>query len=79
MAAVSITGTTGCFTFRATFFTVARLGLALATGRFAAADFAILRGLLRLAEFPLRSFACFGSFDCFLRFGMIGPAGWCFP
>ena len=58
------------------FFTVARLGLALATFRFVAfalADFATLRALPRLAEFPLRSFARFCTFDRFLRLAMIAP------
>jgi hypothetical protein len=32
-----------------------------------------LRGLPRLAEFPLRSFARFCTFDCFLRLAMIAP------
>ena len=52
---VSTTGAAGCFTFRATFFTGARLALALA------AVFAALRGL------PLRSFARLCTFDPFLR------------
>jgi hypothetical protein len=69
-ATVSTTGTTGCFTFRVAFFTGVRLGLALATVR--------LRALPRLAEFPLRSFARFCTFDCFLRLAMIAPASvWC--
>jgi hypothetical protein len=68
-ATVSTTGATGCFTFRATFFTVARLGLAVA---FAA--LVTLRALPRLAEFPLRSFARFCTFDAFLRLAMIRPA-----
>ena len=72
-AAVSTAGATGCLIRRATFFTDAGLGLALAIVRFAAADFATLRGLPRLAEFPLRSFARFGSFDPFLRLAMINP------
>jgi hypothetical protein len=63
---------TGCFTFRAAFFTGARLGLALATGRFVAfAAVAALRALPRLAE--LRSFARFCTFDAFLRLAMIAP------
>jgi hypothetical protein len=74
-ATVSTAGPTGKRPFRATFFAGARLGLA----RFAGPDFATLRGLPRLAEFPLRSLARFGSFDCFLRLAMIDPAGWCFP
>src|SRR5215468_9026477 len=74
-AAVSTTGATGCFTFRAVFFTGAGLGLALATVRFAA--LATLRALLRLAEFPRRSLARLCTFDPFLRLAMIGPLpGW---
>ena len=63
--------------FRATFFTGARLGLPV---RFVAfADFASLRALPRLAEFARRSFARFRTFDCFLRLAMIDPpwSGWC--
>jgi hypothetical protein len=72
-ATVSTTGARGGFTFRATFFTGAGLGLALATVRFAAfAALPTLRALPRLAEFPLRSFArC--TFDPFLRLAMIDP------
>jgi hypothetical protein len=66
-ATVSTAGATGSFTSRSGFFTAALLGLALATVRFVAADFAALRGLPRLAEFPFRSFARFGSFDCSAR------------
>jgi hypothetical protein len=62
-ATVSTAATTGCFTFRAAFFTGACL--ALATVRFAA--FATLRGLPRLADFPLGSFPRFWTFDAFLR------------
>ena len=73
-ATVSTAGATGCFTRRAAFFTGAGLGLALATVRFVAfADFATLRALPRLAEFPLRSFARFCTFDAFLRLAMIAP------
>jgi hypothetical protein len=67
----------GCFNFRAAFFTGTRFGLALAIVRFAAADFVALRGLPRLAEFPLRTFARFCTFDFFLCLAMIAPAGWC--
>ena len=75
-ATVSTAGPTGNRPVRATFFAGARLGFA----RFVAADLATLRGLPRLAEFPLRSFARFGSFDdCFLRLAMIDPAGWYLP
>ena len=59
----------GCLIRRAAFFTGARLGLALATARFAA--FATLRALLRLAEFALRSLARLCIFDPFLRLAMI--------
>ena len=49
-ATVSTTGATGCFTFRAAFFTGAGLGLALATVRFVAfAALDTLRALPRLA------------------------------
>ena len=67
-ATVSTSGAIGCFTFRASFFTGARLGLglALATARFAV--LATLRALLRLAEFALRSLARLCAFDPFLRF-----------
>jgi hypothetical protein len=65
---------TGCFTFRAAFFTGARLGFALATVRFVAfAALAALRALPRLAE--LRSFDRFCTFDAFLRLAMIDPPG----
>ena len=71
-ATVSTAATMGCLIRRAAFFTGARLGLALATARFAAfATFATLRALLRLAEFALRSFARPCTFDPFLRFAMI--------
>jgi hypothetical protein len=75
-ATVSITGVTGCFTFRAAFFTGAGLGLALATVRFAFAALDTLGGLPRLAEFPFRSFARFCTFDAFLRLAMIDPLVW---
>jgi hypothetical protein len=74
-ATVSTTGVTGCFTFRATFFTGARFGLALATVFARAA----LRALPRLAEFARRSLARLCTFDPFLRLAMIRPGpGWCF-
>jgi hypothetical protein len=57
--------------FRAGFFTGARLGFALATVRFLVAAFATLRDLPRLAELALRSFARFCAFDPFLRLAMI--------
>jgi hypothetical protein len=79
-ATVSTTGVTGCFTFRAAFFTGAGLGLglALAIVRFVGfAALAALRALLRLAEFPLRNFARFCTFDAFLRLAMIDPPGCC--
>ena len=70
-ATVSTAGATGCFTFRAVFFTGAGFGLAV---RFVAfADFAALRALPRLAEFTLRSFPRFCTFDPFLRLAMIDP------
>jgi len=73
VATVSTTGATGCFirSFRAAFFTGARLGLGLATVRGAA--LAPLRALPHLAEFPLRSFARLGTFDPFLRLAVIDP------
>jgi hypothetical protein len=55
----------------AAFFDGLGLGFAFATVRFAA--FATLRALPRLAEFPLRSFPPFCTFDCFLRLAMIAP------
>jgi hypothetical protein len=67
-ATVSTTGVTGWFTFRAAFFAGVRLGFALATVCFAGAA---LRALPRLAEFPLRNFARFCTFDAFLRLAMI--------
>jgi hypothetical protein len=66
-ATVSTTGATGCCTFRAAFFTGARLALA------AAFACAALRALPRLAEFALRSFARFCTFDPFLRLAVIPP------
>src|SRR6516165_9803133 len=71
---VSTTGATGCFTFRTAFFTDARLGLALATTRFAV--LATLRALPRLAEVALRSLARLCTFDPFLRLAMIDPLDW---
>jgi hypothetical protein len=66
-AAVSTTEATGCFTFRAAFFTGARLGLVFATERFVAfAALDTLRSLPRLAGVPFRS-----TFDAFLRLAMI--------
>jgi hypothetical protein len=66
-------------TFRVAFCAGARFGLALVTVRFAAFALAALRALPRLAEFPLRSFARFCTFDPFLRFAMIDPRfGWYF-
>jgi hypothetical protein len=72
-ATVSTTGAAGCFTFRAAFFAGALFGLALATVRFAAFVRADLRAFPREAEFPLRSFPCFCTFDPFLRLAMIAP------
>jgi hypothetical protein len=74
---VSTTRADGRTPFRAAFFTAACLGLALATVRFVAfAALDTLRALPRLAEFPLRSFACFCAFDAFLRLAMIDPLVW---
>jgi hypothetical protein len=75
-ATVSTAGATGCFTFRAAFFTVARLGLALATVRFVAfplADLDTLRALPRVADFLLGSFPRFCTFDRFLRLATVDP------
>jgi hypothetical protein len=72
---VSTTGVTGCFTFRAAFFTGAGLGLALATVRFGDFARADLLPLPRLADFPLGSFPRFCTFDAFLRLAMIAPFG----
>ncbi len=74
-ATVSTIGATGCFAFRAAFFTGVRLGLALATV-FACAALDALRGLPRLAELPLRSLARFCTFDPLLRLAMIDPLAW---
>ena len=70
---VSITGVAGCFTFGAALFPSPRLGLDLATLRFAV--WATFRALLRLAEFPLRSLARLCTFDFFLRLAILAP-GW---
>jgi hypothetical protein len=81
-ATVSTTGAIGCFIRRASFrnfFTVARLGLALATVRFVAADFDTLRALPRVAEFLFGSFLRFCALDCFLRLAMISPRAGCCP
>ena len=66
IATVSTTGATGGFTFRAAFFTGARLDLALAAVRSAALD--TLRALGRAVAAFL-----FCAFDCFLRLAMIAP------
>ena len=69
---VSTTRADGGTSLCAGFFTVARLGLALATVRFVAfalADLDALRALPRLAD--LRSFARFCTFDRFLGLAMI--------
>jgi hypothetical protein len=73
IATASTTGATGRFTFRAAFFTDARLGLALATVRFVAFALDTLRALPRVAEFPLGSFPRFCTFARFLRLAMIAP------
>jgi hypothetical protein len=74
-ATVSTAEVTGRFTFRAAFFTGARLGLALATVRFVAfpfAAFVTLRALARVADdFP--RFARFCTPDRFLGLAMIDP------
>jgi hypothetical protein len=75
-ATVSTTGVTGCFTFCAAFFTGAGLGLALATVRlvaFARADFATLRALPRVVDFPFDSFPRLCAFARFLLLAMIRP------
>ena len=77
-AAVSITGVTGCFTFRATFFTGAGFGLAFAAVGFVAfATFDGLRALPRtVAAFLFCALFC--AFDTFLRLAMIdslSPSG----
>ena len=77
-ATVSTVGATGCFIRCTAFFTGTGLGFALAAVRFVAfADFAILRALPRLAEFPLRSLARFCTFDRVLRLAMIDPRSGC--
>src|SRR6516165_3038426 len=63
---VSTTGATGGFTFRAAFFTGARLDLALAAVRSAAL------GTLRALPRTVAAFL-FCAFDCFLRLAMIRP------
>jgi hypothetical protein len=70
-ATVSTTGATGCFTFRATFFTGAGLGLAFAVVGFVA--FAAFDGLRALPR-AVAAFLCC-AFDCFLRLAMIDPLG----
>jgi hypothetical protein len=73
-ATVSIAGAADGFTFRAAFFTGAGLGLAVAAVRFVAfAALDTLRALPRAADFALRSFARFCTFDAFLRLAMIAP------
>jgi len=76
---VSTTRADGGTSLCAGFFTVARLGLALATVRFVAfalPDLDALRALPRLAD--LRSFARFCTFDRFLGLAMIAiPPSWC--
>jgi hypothetical protein len=70
-ATTSTTGVTGCFTFRAAFFTGVGLDFALATVRFAA--LATLRALPRLAVFPFGSFPRFCTFARFLPLAMTRP------
>ena len=74
---VSITGVAGCFTFRAARFASPRLGLDLATRRFAV--LATFRALVRLAEYPLRSLARLCTFDFFLRLAILAPRLVCVP
>ena len=72
ITSVATASTAGATSFRATFFTGAGFGLALATVRFAV--LATLRALLRLAEFPLRGLAArLCTFDPFVRLAMIDP------
>jgi len=73
VATISTTGATCCFirSFRVAFFTGARLGLALATVRFAA--LAALRTLAREADFPLGSFPRLCTFDPRLRLATVAP------
>src|SRR6516225_10679068 len=68
-AAVSITGVTGCFTFRATFFTGAGFGLAFAGVGFV--RFAAFDGLRALPRTVAAFLFC--AFDTFLRLAMIDP------
>ena len=68
-AAVSITGVTGCFTFRATFFTGAGFGLAFAAVGFV--RFAAFDGLRALPRTVAAFLFC--AFDPFLRLAMIDP------
>jgi len=70
-ATVSTTGATGCFTFRATFFEGAGLGLAFAVVGFVA--FAAFDGLRTLPRAVAVFLCC--AFDCFLRLAMIDPLG----
>jgi hypothetical protein len=60
-------GNDGLFDPPAAFFTGARFGLVLATVCFAAFARENLRAFPRVAEFPLRSFPRFCTFDFFLR------------
>jgi hypothetical protein len=72
-ATVSTAGAAGRFirrtSFRAAFFTGARLGLALATARFAAA---FPRAALALGR-AVAAFLLWTFDDCFLRLAMIDP------
>jgi len=72
---IATLSTAGATSFRAAFFTGARLGLVLGTVRFAfpRADLTTLRALAPLAEFRLRSLARVCAFDPFLRLAMIAP------
>jgi hypothetical protein len=70
---VSTTAAIGCCTFRAAFFTGARLGFVVATVRFLVADFATLRALPRLAEFAHSRGCPLLNFRLLLSFGHDRP------
>ncbi len=70
----SIAEAIGCsLCFRAAFFTRAVLEALAAVLFVAFAALDTLRGLPRLAEFALRTFPRFCTFDAFLRLAMIHP------
>src|SRR5215472_9749954 len=70
-SATTVSAIRATVSFRAAFFTGARLGLALATVRFAA--LATLRALPRLAEIALLSLVRLCTFEPFLRLAMRVP------